>query len=365
MKLLGTRRRRLLGGRRHARGVPPRARGHPRRPDATRAARASSSARACGSGRAPTSRPTPMVHGPVLIGDNSRVEAGAVLAPVHRARRRRRGEGRRASSSARSCTTTCYIGHVGAACAARSSGAPATSATHAHIEEGVVIGDECFVGARAIINPSVKIYPFKMVEAGALVTSSIVWESKGARTLFGRRGVRGLANVDITSEVAVRLAMAYGTALKKGSVVCTSRDTSRVGPRAQAGDHRRPQPERRARDGPRAVDGAAHPVPGAHRAGAGRHLGAARLRRPRQRRDPVLRRVRRRHRRGRAAQDRAAALPRRLPPRVRGRHRRHRVPAARDRVLHGRARSERRRRAAARTARSRSCSTTRSARRRS
>src|SRR5207244_2836428 len=66
-----------------------------------------------------------------------------------------------------------------------------------------------------------------MVEPGALVTSSIVWESKGARTLFGRRGVRGLANVDITSEVAVRIAMAYGTALKKGSVVCTSRDTSR------------------------------------------------------------------------------------------------------------------------------------------
>jgi mannose-1-phosphate guanylyltransferase/phosphomannomutase len=97
----------------------------------------------------------------------------------------------------------------------------------AHVEENVVIGDECFVGEHAIINPSVKVYPFKSVEAGALVTSSIVWESKGARTLFGRRGVRGLANVDVTSEVAVRLAMAYGTALKKGSVVCTSRDTSR------------------------------------------------------------------------------------------------------------------------------------------
>jgi mannose-1-phosphate guanylyltransferase / phosphomannomutase len=77
------------------------------------------------------------------------------------------------------------------------------------------------------VNPSVKIFPFKTVDAGALVTSSIVWESKGARTLFGRRGVRGLANVDITSEAAVRLAMAYGTSLKKGAVVCTSRDTSR------------------------------------------------------------------------------------------------------------------------------------------
>ena len=95
------------------------------------------------------------------------------------------------------------------------------------IEEGVVIGDESFIGAGAIINPSMKIYPFKSVDPGAVVTSSIVWESRGARTLFGRRGVRGLANVDITSEVAVRLAMAYGTALKKGSVVCTSRDTSR------------------------------------------------------------------------------------------------------------------------------------------
>ena len=73
-----------------------------------------------------------------------------------------------------------------------------------------------------------KVYPFKTVEAGAVVTSSIVWESRGARTLFGRRGVRGLANVDITPEVAVRLAMAYGTSLPKGSIVTTSRDTSRI-----------------------------------------------------------------------------------------------------------------------------------------
>src|SRR5680860_1020247 len=69
---------------------------------------------------------------------------------------------------------------------------------------------------------------FKTVEPGAVVNSSIVWESRGARTLFGQRGVRGLANVDVTPEVAVRLAMAYGTALKKGSVVTTSRDTSRI-----------------------------------------------------------------------------------------------------------------------------------------
>ena len=170
--------------------------------------------------------PDAIIQGPVLVGDNSRVEAGAVLAPYTVL-----GADVVVKADAQLERTVVhdhgYIGH-----SARLRGAVIGRANdireHAHIEEGVVIGDECFVGARAIINPGVKIYPFKTVEAGALVTSSIVWESKGARTLFGRRGVRGLANVDITSEVAVRLAMAYGTALKKGSVVCTSRDTSRV-----------------------------------------------------------------------------------------------------------------------------------------
>ncbi len=100
--------------------------------------------------------------------------------------------------------------------------------SYSRIDEGVVVGDECFIGERAVVNAGVKIYPFKSVEDDAVVTSSIVWETRGARTLFGRRGIRGLANVDITPEVAVRVAMAYGTALKRGSVVTTSRDTSRV-----------------------------------------------------------------------------------------------------------------------------------------
>src|SRR5439155_12068415 len=98
----------------------------------------------------------------------------------------------------------------------------------ARCEEGVVLGDECFVGEHAVLNPSVKVYPFKTVEPGAIINSSIVWESRGARNLFGRLGVSGLANVDITPELAVRLAMAFATTLKKGSTVVTSRDSSRA-----------------------------------------------------------------------------------------------------------------------------------------
>jgi mannose-1-phosphate guanylyltransferase/phosphomannomutase len=169
--------------------------------------------------------PDAEVHGPVLVGDNCRVEAGAVLRPYTVL-------GADVVVKADAELERCVIhDHVYIGPGVRVRGAVVGRASDlrdgARIEENAVIGDECFVGAHAIVNPSVKIYPFKTVEPGALVTSSIVWESKGARTLFGRRGVRGLANVDITSEVAVRLAMAYGTALKKGSVVCTSRDTSR------------------------------------------------------------------------------------------------------------------------------------------
>jgi len=95
-------------------------------------------------------------------------------------------------------------------------------------EEGVVLGDETFVGARAVIKSGVKVYPFKTVETGATVNTSIVWESRGARTLFGRLGIQGLANVDISPELVMRLSMAWASTLEKGTTITASRDTSRA-----------------------------------------------------------------------------------------------------------------------------------------
>ena len=58
--------------------------------------------------------------------------------------------------------------------------------------------------------------------------ASIVWESGGARTLFGREGVRGIVNVDVSPELAVRLAKAWASSFEKGSVITTS--AIRAGP---------------------------------------------------------------------------------------------------------------------------------------
>jgi len=96
------------------------------------------------------------------------------------------------------------------------------------IEEGAIVGDECVIEPDSYLSAGVKVYPFKTIEAGAVVNTSVIWESRGQRTLFGPRGVSGLVNVEITPELCVRLASAYATTLKKGASVTTSRDSSRA-----------------------------------------------------------------------------------------------------------------------------------------
>jgi mannose-1-phosphate guanylyltransferase/phosphomannomutase len=99
--------------------------------------------------------------------------------------------------------------------------------SNAVVFEGVVIGDNTIVGESAIIHPEVKIWPGKEIEAGAIVKSSIIWGSQGRRVLFGRFGVTGLVNVDLTPEMAARLGAAFGATLARGATVTINRDPHR------------------------------------------------------------------------------------------------------------------------------------------
>lgn len=170
--------------------------------------------------------PAADITGPAVIGDNCRIEAGARIGPysVLGANVRVRAD---ADIERSVIADNAYVAEqvnvrgavVGRACDLRRG---------VRVDEGAVIGDECFVGEDAVVGSGVKVYPFKTIEAGALVNSSIVWETKGARSLFGRSGVSGLANVDITPELVTRLAMAYGSTLQQGDIVITARDSSRA-----------------------------------------------------------------------------------------------------------------------------------------
>ncbi len=94
--------------------------------------------------------------------------------------------------------------------------------------EGAVIGDSTVVNEGAIIQPQVKIWPNKEIETGATISASIIWGHQGRRALFGRWGITGLANIDITPEFGARLGAAYGATLPRGGVVTMNRDPHRT-----------------------------------------------------------------------------------------------------------------------------------------
>jgi mannose-1-phosphate guanylyltransferase / phosphomannomutase len=177
-------------------------------------------------GRGTSIDPSVRIVPPTFVGDNCTIDAHAVLGSYTtigaNTQIAERGEVQRSVIG-----ENAYLGPsvrvegavLGRSCDLR---------TGARCEPGSVVGEGCLVGAHAEIRSDVKVYPSKVVEAGAQVNASIVWESGGTRTLFGRDGVQGIANVDISPELAVRLAKAWASGFEKGSYITASRDTSRA-----------------------------------------------------------------------------------------------------------------------------------------
>ena len=164
------------------------------------------------------------VTGPAVIGAHSKVEAGATL-------REYAVIGENVAVKAGSFVHRSIVfdnTYVGGGSHLRGCvvGKNCDLKSNVRVEEGVVIGDDCLVGEN-VRSTTTKIYPFTTIEAGATVNTSIIWESKGMRTLFGNGIVSGITNVDITPEHALRMAMAYGSILPRNSQVVTSRDASR------------------------------------------------------------------------------------------------------------------------------------------
>ena len=114
-------------------------------------------------------------------------------------------------------------------------GAECNIQPNAVVFENAVVSDHTVLGRGSIIQPNVKIWPNKEVEAGAVVATSIIWGSSGRRVLFGRYGVSGLINVDFTPEMVTRLGSAYASTLPIGANVTVNRDLVDPVSHAEAG----------------------------------------------------------------------------------------------------------------------------------
>ena len=257
------------------------------------------------------------VEGPAYIGSYCRISPQATIAPYSvLSTSVTVREGARTSHSIVDAST--YIGRsavvegaiIGRSCDLRA---------HVRVHDGVAIGDEVSIGAESVIMPGVRIYPHKEVESGSQIFESLIWESRGTTRVFGKSGVAGMVNVDLTPDVALRLAAAFGTALKREARVVASREGSAGVPDDQAGDALRTVVDRRRRRrSPGDPGGGRAPVP--EGGGLPRRLPRRREpRRPGGDPDPVLRAPRDRADRRAPGRGREALLPRRAAARLRHR----------------------------------------------
>ncbi len=94
------------------------------------------------------------------------------------------------------------------------------------INEEAVISDHVKLRQGSTVKANCKIWPGKEVEAGATVSSSLIWGEKWNRELFSDSKVSGLGNIEVTPEFAAKLGCAFGATLIKGESIVVSRGVS-------------------------------------------------------------------------------------------------------------------------------------------
>ncbi len=94
------------------------------------------------------------------------------------------------------------------------------------IDEECILSDGARVGDKAHIKRNVKIWPYKEVEAGATLSSSLIWGERWGRELFSDAKISGIGNAEITPEFATKVGAAYGAIIGPGSSVAICRGAS-------------------------------------------------------------------------------------------------------------------------------------------
>lgn len=160
---------------------------------------------------------------PVWLGDNVRVRSGVRLGPYAAIC---------SDAEVDAHATVCrgivmHNSFLGENCDLRNTIVGSNNVIEAQCEIGeeTVIGSNCHLGRAVQVLPGVLIWPDKEIEANTTVRENLVWESLLRPSIFGSRGVTGLANLHITPEYAAALGKSYGTWVKRGRRVAVARDS--------------------------------------------------------------------------------------------------------------------------------------------
>ncbi len=92
------------------------------------------------------------------------------------------------------------------------------------VSKGLILAEGCEVGDLSSFENDVVVWPDKIVEEASIVSNNIVWGNKYKNSIFEGGVVSGRTNVELSCEMAIKLAEAFSSMLPVGSKVYLSRD---------------------------------------------------------------------------------------------------------------------------------------------
>jgi mannose-1-phosphate guanylyltransferase/phosphomannomutase len=92
------------------------------------------------------------------------------------------------------------------------------------IKEGVIIAEKCNIHKGVTFLKDVMVWPNKTIEEDAVISNNVIWGDKYKASIFESGAVIGRVNIELSCELAVKLAESFGSILPVGSKMYLSRD---------------------------------------------------------------------------------------------------------------------------------------------
>jgi len=89
---------------------------------------------------------------------------------------------------------------------------------------GLILAQGCDVGELVSFEQDVVIWPDKNIEAASIVSNNLVWGNRYKNSIFENGTVTGKSNIELSCEMATKLAEAFAAQLPIGSKVVVGRD---------------------------------------------------------------------------------------------------------------------------------------------
>lgn len=157
------------------------------------------------------------IHGPSFIGDGVTIGAGAIVEPYSII-----GKHSTVSSYTRLQKSIIFANtYIGKHCELLET----TVGEKTRLEDDVtlyqksVVADCCQIGKSTVIKQGGKLWPHKIIDHHSIIASGGVTKEEHASRWLQRSQIVGRGNIEITPQIIVKIAMAYGSLFRKGETI--------------------------------------------------------------------------------------------------------------------------------------------------